>query len=186
MGRWVLHRPGEQWEIPLNLEDISAVIESAKARDNGRLVAFVRAQAPEASEHDVLDAADLAVEVIESVPVLLARAAQAADHRRLRVVVTPLLDEVARYFVDPVDMIPEMTQGLAGLLDDTYLALKILENLNRGPEPLFDAEFDEPLRFLRRLVGTAISKRLDLASIQALQNVSAHVSKVWEEMGHPA
>jgi uncharacterized membrane protein YkvA (DUF1232 family) len=170
----------------VNLQDIQAVIDSAKARDHGRLLEFIRDCAPEARADEIVDAADLAVEVIESVPILLARAAQAADQRRLRVVVMPLLDQVGSYFVDPVDLIPEMTQGLAGLLDDTYLALKILENLNRGPEPLFEADFDEPLRFLRRLVGNAIGKRLDLASIQALQNVSMHVSRVWEEMGHPA
>lgn len=170
----------------MNIEDIQAVIDSAKARDAGRLLEFVRNCAPEATADEVLDATDLAVEVIDSVPILLARAAQAADQRRLRVVVMPLLDQIGSYFVDPVDLIPEMTKGLAGLLDDTYLALKILENLNRGPEPLFEADFAEPLRFLRRLVGDSIGRRLDLASIRALQNVSTHVSRVWEEMGHPA
>ena len=170
----------------MNLEDIQAVIDSAKARDRGRLELFVRESAPEATDEEVVDAAAVAVEVIESVPILLARAAQAADERRLRVVVMPLLEKAARYFIDPVDLIPEMTQGMAGLLDDTYLALRILENMNRGPEPLFEAEFDEPLRFLRRLVGKPISTRLDLAAIQALEDVSTHVTKVWEEMGHSA
>ncbi|NNF26125.1 MAG: DUF1232 domain-containing protein [Gemmatimonadetes bacterium] len=170
----------------MNLDDIQAVIDSAKARDDGRLAIFVRECVPEATEQEVADAAEVAVEVIESVPILLARAAQAADERRLRVVVMPLLEKAARYFIDPVDLIPEMTQGLAGLLDDTYLSLRILENMNRGPEPLFDAEFDEPLRFLRRLVGKPISTRLDLAAIQALEEVSSHVSQVWEEMGHSA
>ena len=170
----------------MNLDDIQAVIDSAKARDGGRLALFVREGSPEASAEEVAEAADVAVEVIESVPILLARAAQAADERRLRVVVMPLLEKASRYFIDPVDLIPEMTQGLAGLLDDTYLALRILENLNRGPEPLFDAEFDEPLRFLRRLVGKRISTQLDLAAIRALEEVSTHVSQVWEEMGHSA
>ena len=65
-----------------------------------------------------------------------------------------------------------MTLGMAGLLDDTYLAMRILENLNRGPDPLFDADFREPLRFLKRLVGPEISRKLDAASIFALQDVS--------------
>ncbi|MDH3222495.1 MAG: DUF1232 domain-containing protein [Gemmatimonadota bacterium] len=170
----------------MNLDDIQSVIESAKARDGGRLLEFVRGCAPKATEEEVVEAAELAVEVIDSVPILLARAAQAAEERKLRVVVMPLLDHAARYFIDPVDLIPEMTRGLAGLLDDTYLALRILENMNRGPEPLFEAEFDEPLRFLRRLVGTSISSRLDLASIRALEDVSTHVTQVWQEMGHSA
>ena len=170
----------------MNIDDVRAVIESAKARDDGRLEEFIREAAPEANEDEVVEAAEVAVEVIESVPILLARAAQAADQRRLRVVVMPLLEHAAQYFVNPVDLIPEMTQGLAGLLDDTYLSLRILENLNRGPEPLFDGEFDEPLRFLRRLVGKDISRQLDDASITALQDVSTHLGRVWSEMGHPA
>jgi len=170
----------------VNLADIQAVIDSAKARDRGHLVEFVKDCSPDSPEAEVHEAVDVALEIIESVPILLARAAQAADQRRLRVVVMPLLEQVERYFVDPVDVIPEMTQGLAGLLDDTYLALKILENLNRGPEPLFEANFEEPLQFLRRLMGHSISQRLDLASIQALEEVSTHVSRVWDEMGHSA
>lgn len=168
----------------MNIADVRAVIESAKARDEGRLEEFVRVQAPLATPDEVAQAAELAVEVIDTVPVLLARAAQAAAQRRLRVVVMPLLDHAARYFVDPVDLIPEMTKGLAGLLDDTYLTLRILQNLNRGPEPLFEAEFEEPLRFLRRLVGREISRKLDAASIFALQDVSTEVGRVWAAMGH--
>ncbi len=167
----------------MNLADVLAVIESAKVRDEGRLEEFVRVKAPLATQEEVVQAAELAVEVIDTVPVLLARAAQAANQRRLAVVVMPLLDHAARYFVDPVDLIPEMTQGLAGLLDDTYLALRILQNLNRGPEPLFDAEFEEPLRFLRRLVGREISRKLDAASIFALQDVSTEVGRAWAAMG---
>lgn len=170
----------------MNLDDVRAVIESAKARDSGQLEAFVRAMAPKATDTEVADAVALAVEVVDAVPVLLARAAQAAEERHLSLVVMPLLEHAARYFVDPADLIPEMTQGMAGLLDDTYLALRILENLNRGPHALFAADFDEPLRFLRRLVGPQISRKLDSASLYALQDVSTLVTRVWMEMGQPS
>lgn len=165
----------------MNLRDVQAVIDSAKVRDDGRLEDFIRMTAPTATEQEVADAASVAVEVVETVPLLLARAAQAAEQRGLKVVVMPLLEHAARYFVNPVDLIPEMTKGLAGLLDDTYLALRILENLNRGADPLFDADFQEPLRFLKRLVGTKISRKLDAASIFALQDVSTQVSRAWTE-----
>ncbi len=166
----------------MNLRDVQAVIDSAKVRDGGKLEEFVRQMAPTATEQEVADAASVAVEVVEIVPLLLARAAQAAEQRGLKVVVMPLLEHAARYFVNPIDLIPEMTQGLAGLLDDTYLALRILENLNRGADPLFDADFQEPLRFLKRLVGRDISRKLDAASIFALQDVSTQVSRAWTEM----
>jgi len=170
----------------MNLDDMRAVIESAKARDSGQLETFVRAMAPKATDAEVAEAVALAVEVVETVPVLLAQAAQAAEERHLGLVVMPLLEHAARYFVDPADLIPEMTQGMAGLLDDTYLALRILENLNRGPHALFDADFDEPLRFLRRLVGPDISRQLDSTSLYALQDVSTLVTRVWMEMGRPS
>ena len=170
----------------MNLQDVQAVIESAKVRDNGRLPEFIRTMAPEATDQEVTEAAEVAVEVVETVPLLLARAAQAAEQRGLKVVVMPLLDHAARYFINPIDLIPEMTQGMAGLLDDTYLALRILENLNRGSDPLFDADFDEPLRFLRKLVGRNISRKLDAASIFALQDVSTQVSRAWADMGRPS
>lgn len=166
----------------MNLRDVQAVIDSAKVRDDGKLEEFIRQMAPTATEPEVEDAASLAVEVVEAVPLLLARAAQAAEQRGLKVVVMPLLEHAAQYFVNPIDLIPEMTQGMAGLLDDTYLALRILENLNRGTDPLFDADFQEPLRFLRRLVGREISRKLDAASIFALQDVSTQVSRAWTEM----
>lgn len=166
----------------MNLRDVQAVIDSAKVRDDGKLEDFIRQMAPTATDQEVTDAASVAVEVVETVPLLLARAAQAAEQRGLKVVVMPLLEHAARYFVNPIDLIPEMTQGLAGLLDDTYLALRILENLNRGADPLFDADFQEPLRFLKRLVGREISRKLDAASIFALQDVSTQVSRAWTEM----
>ena len=170
----------------MNLGDVQAVIDSAKVRDNGRLEEFIRSKAPNATEAEVIEAAEVAVEVIETVPLLLARAAQAGQQRQLGVVVNPVLEHVARYFINPVDLIPEMTQGLAGLLDDTYLALRILENLNRTTDPLFDADFNEPLRFLRRLVGRKISRKLDAASLFALQDVSTHVGRAFAEMGRPS
>ena len=170
----------------MNLGDVQAVIESAKARDDGRLEDFIRKIAPRFSQEEVTDAASIATEIVETVPVLLARAAQAADQRGLGFLVMPLLEQTAEYFIDPIDLIPEMTQGMVGLLDDTYLALRVLENLNCGAHPLFDAKFEEPLRFLRSLVGPKISRKLDAKSLIALEDVSAQVVRVWEEMGHPS
>ena len=170
----------------MNLSDVQAVIDSAKARDNGRLEDYIRGMAPEISDEDLKEAGEVAVEVIETVPILLARASQAASEQGLSVVVHPLLERVANYFVDPMDLIPEMTQGLAGLLDDTYLALRMLEYLNQGPVPLMEANFDEPLRFVRRLVGNDIVSRLDRASKAAMHDVADNVNKAWTQMVHQA
>jgi uncharacterized membrane protein YkvA (DUF1232 family) len=166
----------------MDIADVQAVIESARTRGREPLIRYLRRQMPEAGEAQVEDTADLAVEIIDSVPVLMARAAQAAEERNLVPVVTPLLERAVIYFTRPVDLIPEMTHGLAGLLDDTYLVLRILENLERGPTPLVEWELGMPLRFLRSLLGNTISRQLDDLSVLAMQGVSRDLGALWSEL----
>ncbi len=167
----------------MNLQDVRAVIDSAKVRDGGMLEEFIRGTAPSATDAEISEAAEVAVEVVESVPLLFARAVQVAEERDMEVVVMPLLEHAANYFVNPIDLIPEMTKGMAGLLDDTYLALRVLETLNRGTEHLFEGDLEHPLRFLRRLVGTKISRKLDAVSMLALEDVSSQVGHAFAQIG---
>ena len=170
-----------------SLSDIQAVIESAKARGGTEaLERFIRKRLPEAEEAEVKEAAEVAVEIIDSIPIFLARARQEADQRRLGSVVGPLLDHAERYFLQPVDLIPEMTYGLAGLLDDAYLFLKVLENLDKGPERFLDWDLQYPLQFLRSLVGREIAQRLDVMVADAMQQVSTHLDELWSSMSHEA
>ena len=170
-----------------SLSDIQAVIESAKSRGGTEaLERFIRKRLSEAEEAEGKEGAERAVEIIHSIPIFLARARQEADERRLRSVVGPLLDHAERYFLQPVDLIPEMTYGLAGLLDDAYLLLKVLENLDKGPERFLDWDLHYPLQFLRSLVGKEISQRLDLIVADAMQQVSAHLDELWARMSHQA
>lgn len=165
----------------MDLAGIQAVIESAKARGLEPMERFVRERMPDATEAEAIDAADLALEIIETVPILLARARQEAELRGLWVVVQPLLDHAIRYFLHPIDLLPEMTQGLPGLLDDAYLALKILETLQDGPAPLLDWDLTFPIAFVRRLVGERVGRQLDQLSIQALQSISDELARFWTE-----
>lgn len=175
------------WEIStVSMEDIQAVIDSAKARGMDHLETFIRQRAPALPEEKVQEAAEVAVEIIESVPIFLARAAQEARHRQMVKTVQPVLDHAERYFLRPMDLIPEMTLGLAGLLDDTYLVLRILQNLDKGPQPFLDWDLDYPVAFLRGLVGEEISKKLDTLSVAALQEVSQHLNLLWEQVSHEA
>jgi len=169
------------------LADIAAIIESAKARD-GRLglEKYVARALPEATEAEVSEAADVATEIIDSIPVFLARARQEAHSRGLESVAGPLLDQAELYFLRPVDLIPEMTQGLAGLLDDSYLVIRTLQNLDRGPQPFLDWDLDYPVHFLKRLIGGQIAQRLDKLALDAMREVSAHLSDVWSRLAHEA
>lgn len=170
-----------------SIPDILAIIESAKARGGiDALERFIAKALPEAEEAEVKEAAEVALEVIESIPVFLARARQEGAHRGLTSVVNPLLDHVERYYLQPMDLIPEMTLGLPGLLDDSYLVIRILQNLEKGPEPFLDWDLDYPARFLRRLIGAAIAQRLDKIAAQAMEDVSKQLRKFWQRMAHQA
>lgn len=170
----------------MDLSDVQAVIQSAKARGKEPLERFIRKRLPDASDAQVHEAADVAVEIIETVPIFLARAAQEAEERHLVPVVQPLLDHAARYFTRPVDLIPEMTQGLAGLLDDTYLVLRILSNLEEGPEPFLEWDLEHPTAFIRGLVGEGVGRHLDLLSIRAMEDVSDKLTAFWHHLSAEA
>jgi uncharacterized membrane protein YkvA (DUF1232 family) len=169
------------------IPDILTIIESAKVRGGtDALVRFIAKAMPEANDADVKEAADTALEVIESVPVFLARARQEGENRALSAVVLPLLDQAELYYVQPLDLIPEMTQGLPGLLDDSYLVIRIIENLEKGPEPFLDWDLDHPARFLQRLIGPVVAQRLDTIAHDAMVEVSEQLSELWERMAHQA
>ena len=166
-------------EIHVNLEEIQAVIDSAKARGTDQLAAYVQERMPDASERDVRDTADVLLEIIESVPLVLAAAAQGADEQNLGHVVQPVLDRAARYFLHPLDLMPEMTLGLPGLLDDTYLVFRILQVLEEGPEPLVEWDLDHPTSLIRNLLEDTIGQQLDAISALAFEEVVDDVRQYW-------
>lgn len=158
------------------LADILAVIESAKVRGGMEVLErFIAKALPEAEESEVREAAEVALEVIESVPIFLARARQEANTRDLVSVIIPLLEHAEMYYLQPMDVLPEMTLGLPGLLDDSYLVIRILQHIEKGPEP-----------FLRRLTGPAVSQQLDKLAIRSMEDVSTHLQELWEKMEHRA
>jgi hypothetical protein len=179
--------PPPKIEFGGTLADIAAIIESAKARDGRATLARHIAKAlPEASEKEVREAVDVATEIIDSIPVFLARARQEAHARGLESVAGPLLDQAELYFLRPLDLMPEMTQGLVGLLDDSYLVVRTLESLDKGPQPFLDWDLNYPARFLRRLIGASVAKRLDDVALQKMREVSAQLSEMWTRMAHEA
>jgi uncharacterized membrane protein YkvA (DUF1232 family) len=179
----------ETFEVPSTgtLADIVAIIASAKARGGHQaLERHVRRAIPEATPDEVIEAAEVAIEVIESIPIFLARARQESEERGLNSLVIPLLEHVEKYYLRPIDLIPEMTQGLAGLLDDSYLVIRMLQNLEKGPHEFLDWDLDYPVRFLQRLIGAQVAQRLDRMALDAMEEVSSQVSDFWLRISHPA
>lgn len=174
-------------EFAGTLADIVAIIESAKARDGrSALEKHIAKALPDATASEIRESVDVATEIIDSIPVFLARARQEARDRGLESVAGPLLDHAERYFLRPMDLIPEMTQGLAGLLDDAYLVIRTLQNLDKGPQPFLDWDLDYPARFLKRLIGAKVAQRLDKLAMDAMHEVSAQLSEMWSRLAHPA
>ncbi len=152
-----------------SIRNVQAIIASAKARGGRRsLERFVERRLPHSTGRERREVADVVEEVIDSIPVFLARARQEADERSLGPVIGPVLDHAEHYFVQPMDLIPEMTQGLAGLIDDAYLVIRILANLGEGPDPFLDWDLAHPLTFLGRVMGPDITRRLDAIALDAL------------------
>ena len=177
----------QQAEDSGNIPDILAVIESAKARGGlGALEKHIAKVLPEANESEVRQATEVAAELIDSIPVLLATARQEAHDCGLDSIVCPLLDRAEWYYLHPLDLIPEMTQGLAGLLDDSYLVVRILQHVDRGPESFLDWDLDYPARFIGRLVEAPIAEQLDRIALEAIGEVSARQSATWQRTAHPA
>ena len=163
----------------MNLEEIQAVIDSAKARGTDQLATYVRGRLPDASDTDVQETAAVLLEIIESVPLILAATVKGAEEQNLVHVVQPVLDRAIRYFLHPVDLMPEMTLGLPGLLDDTYLVLRILQVLEEGPKPLVDWDLDHPTTLIRSLLQDDIGKQLDAMSTLAFEEIVDDVRESW-------
>ena len=72
-----------------------------------------------------------------------------------------------------------MTLGLAGLLDDTYLVLRILQVLEQGPQPLVNWDLDHPTNFIRKLLGEQIGQQLDAMSAIAFEEVAGDAGRFW-------
>ena len=170
----------------MNLDAVQAVIDSAESRGTESLQKLIRRRMPDASDEDVVEAAGIAMDIIESVPAVLSQASDEARERNMGMLVQPVLDHAERYFLQPVDLLPEMTHGLAGLLDDAYLVLRILQNLDRGPTPFLDWDLDYPVTFIRGLLGERMSRELDAISIGAMQEISEGLSELWHHMAHEA
>ena len=163
----------------MNLEEIQAVIDSAKARGTDQLVSYVRERLPDASDRDIQETVEVLLEIIESVPLVLAAAAKGARDQNLGHVVQPVLDRAARYFLHPVDLMPEMVLGLPGLLDDTYLVFRILQALEEGPVPLVDWDLDHPVSLIRNLIADPVGKQLDAMSALAFEEVVDEERQSW-------
>ncbi|MEZ4417751.1 MAG: DUF1232 domain-containing protein [Gemmatimonadota bacterium] len=172
--------------MPVPLDDVRAVIESAKARETGGFLALIRSRFPDASDAHQQELAERALGIIEEIPLLMEQAHRTARGRDVEALVEPVLAHAARYFLAPIDAIPEMTQGLAGLIDDAYFVLHILELIDGGPTRLSAVDLAGRAAFLRELLGPRMTEQLNRTTEHAVEAVSESVTQVWNALARPA
>ena len=163
----------------MQIERIRAQIEEAKTieRQSGVLyqavVNLARQNGASVSALQVGKVIDVVTEYIESAPALMLIVEEAAIENGGQPFIQPLLDAIEDFFLAPDDVIPDHF-GLAGLLDDAYLAHTLLEAISdkyesRSGKSLLPKDAYETNTFIRRLIGEPFVSMLD-----------QHVSRVLE------
>ena len=163
----------------MQIEKIRAQIEEAKIveRQSGVLyqavVNLARQNGARVGALQVGKVIDVVTEYIESAPALMLIVEKAATENGGQPLIQPLLDAIEEFFLAPDDIIPDHL-GLAGLLDDAYLAHTLLEAISdkyesHSGKPLLPKDAYEANTFIRRLIGEPFVGMLD-----------EHVSRVLE------
>lgn len=134
---------------------------------------------PEAA--DSSPAIDFAERIIDGIPGLLAEASVAAETRGIGLLVQPLLDHAAEYFLNPIDHASELAFGVPGLLDDAYLALRLIHLVQEVSHPLVRADVAGQLEFLRRLLGPDLVYELDAEAGRAVLRMALHIAAAREQ-----
>lgn len=165
----------------MQTEKIRTLIEEAKSieRQSGVLYrAIVTLSRQNGASVTALQAGkviDFVTEYVESALTLMLIVEEAAADNGAQPCVQPLLDAIEDFFLEPDDIIPDHL-GLAGLLDDAYLAHTLLQAISdeyasQSGKSLLPKDAYETNTFIRRLIGEPFVSMLD-----------EHVSRTLEVM----
>lgn len=155
----------------MQTERIRAQIEAAKfvERQSGVLYrAIVTLSRQNGASVTALQAGkviDFVTEYVESALTLMLIVEKAAKENGAQPSVQPLLDAIEEFFLAPDDIIPDHL-GLAGLLDDAYLAHTLLQAISdeyasQSGKSLLPKDAYETNTFIRRLIGEPFVSMLD-------------------------
>jgi len=111
------------WNEEQRRDTFAALIRSQLAR---RAEASGESSSPQDREQAAQSILESWRVQLEQVPVFIDALAETAADARVASVVTPILEAVQEYFLDPDDVVPD-SHGILGLLDDMYLALSLLQ-----------------------------------------------------------
>lgn len=109
---------------------------------------------------------------IEQVPDVLEAAAAVAQAAQLRERMLPVLKVAEAFFLQPPDL-PSEHKGLITLLDEAYLAHRLVEEVNdryvaNGIAPLIPTDTTRANLIVHQLMGESFANRLDTAVATAV------------------
>ena len=167
---------------------IRRIIAEQDGRGAVSIEQFIRVRARNNTEAEIRDSIDYCREIINAVPVIIDQVRKTAEERGFSNWVEPLVAHAEDYFLEAEDYLPEKQLGAFGLLDDAYVALKVLSFLHAGPDPVLKVEVDGPLDFLRQVLGDEATAKLDSVAAgaqarmrertRALQQAARHHAEV--------
>jgi len=111
------------WNEEQRRDTFAALIRSQLAR---RAEASGESSSPQDREQAAQSILESWRVQLEQVPEFIDALAETAADARVASVVTPILEAVQEYFLDPDDVVPD-SHGILGLLDDMYIALSLLQ-----------------------------------------------------------
>jgi uncharacterized membrane protein YkvA (DUF1232 family) len=166
----------------MNTQQLREIITDAQITVSDPLERYLQRAAPVGSA-ELADPAAFARQIIDGVPALLADVARAAEERGVGLLVQPLLEHAAAYFVEPLDHAPELAFGVVGLLDDAYLALRIVHLIQETYQPLVRVDVAGQLAFLRQVLGPDLVTTLDAETGHAIFNMAMTVAALRQRAG---
>lgn len=159
-------------------DQIRAVIAQQRGRGE-MLEEFIRLRARDNTEQQIQEAIEFCHEIIEAVPTILDRMREVSNERGFRNRVEPMIAQAEDYFLDADDILPESQFGEFGLLDDAYVALRVVDLVHSNP-PLLQVDLGGPLDFLRQVLGGDALAMLDGEVKKATARMQAHMQRLRE------
>lgn len=124
-------------------------------------------------------------EVIDAVPKVIDKARAEAQRRGFHNWVDPLLKHAEDYFLNAQDLLPEAYFGEFGLLDDAYLAYRIID-LVRSEPPLLQVDMKVPIDFITQVLGEEAVAPLQSEVEKAQSRMQAHMRRLQEAASRAA
>jgi len=186
----------DAWNEERRRDTFAALIRSQLAR---RAEASGESSSPQDREQSAQSILEAWRVQLDQVPEVIDALAEAATDARVASAVTPILQAVQEYFLDPDDVVPD-SHGILGLLDDMYLALSLLQSVSEQcreltGHALIDVDLTPSIQAVRPLfqgkritaldarIHAALSRPVMLSSLQGLRSLDQPLAVKSRESG---